>query len=232
MALHPDVLPHAERPSLVNQFREGFAGLEASLLPLSAPQLFRAPRGRASVVLLPGFMASPASMAPLAAYLRFLGHRVRGWGLGRNLAGVEAMIDEFKAELEAREDEPVALVAWSLGGVVARETAREMPDKVSQVITMGTPVVGGPKYTSVPPGMLTRESMSFDEIEQEVHRRNLQGLKQPITAMYSKSDGVVGWKAAVDIYNPHARNIEVSGTHLGLGTNPSVWLETAKALAA
>ena len=42
---------------------------------------------------------------------------------------------------------PVHLIGQSLGGVLARETARDHPGAVEQVITLGTPIVGGPAHT-------------------------------------------------------------------------------------
>ena len=62
----------------------------------------------------------------------------------------------------------------------------------------------------------------LDEFEVEVHERNSQGISQPITSIYSKLDGVVGWRASVDVYNEHARNIEVYSSHFGIGANGRV----------
>jgi pimeloyl-ACP methyl ester carboxylesterase len=53
--------------------------------------------------------------------------------------------------------------------------------------------------------------------------RNSAGITQPVTSIYSKLDGVVGWRASVDIYNRQARNIEVYSSHFGIGANGRVW---------
>jgi hypothetical protein len=66
----------------------------------------------------------------------------------------------------------------------------------------------------------------------DVHQRNSNGLTQPVTSIYSKSDGVVAWQASVDIYNHQATNIEVNGSHMGLGVNPKVWLTIADVLGS
>ena len=71
--------------------------------------------------------------------------------------------------------------------------------------------------------------MSF---EIEVHERNSIGITQPVTSIYSKLDGVVSWRASVDHYNEHARNIPVLSSHFGLGGNASVWRLIADTLAA
>ena len=71
----------------------------------------------------------------------------------------------------------------------------------------------------------------FDAIEREIHARNLKGLTQPLTVIYSDRDGIVGPDIAIDIYNPQARNVKVDATHLGLGIAPRVWRIIADTLA-
>ena len=96
---------------------------------------------------------------------------------------------------------------------------------------MGTPLIGGAKYTSVGKLYAIKEGMDLDVFEREVHARNSIGLTQPLTVIYSKSDGVVGWQAARDVYNDQARNIEVRSTHFALGANTKVWDIIANTLA-
>ena len=64
------------------------------------------------------------------------------------LKGVRPRLAESVVAL-SEEHGPVALVGWSLGGVLSREVARRHPEHVRRVITYGTPVVGGPSYTAV-----------------------------------------------------------------------------------
>ncbi len=89
-------------------------------------------------------------MAPLRSYLRRLGHEARGWGLGVNTGYPERDSEILAGQVAAQHEQTgrkVALVGWSLGGVIARETARTVPHAVSRVITYGTPAIGGPTYT-------------------------------------------------------------------------------------
>ena len=78
--------------------------------------------------------------------------RARGPGVGHGVNGGD-LYDSVPALLRTVRDlagpdrEPVALVGWSLGGVVAREAARERPNLVSRVITFGSPL-RGPRYTT------------------------------------------------------------------------------------
>ena len=52
------------------------------------------------------------------------------------------------ADLHAQTGRKVSVIGWSLGGVYARELARESPDKVRQVMTLGSPLYGDPDTSS------------------------------------------------------------------------------------
>lgn len=202
------------------------------------PSVLAAPRGdKRPIMLVPGYMAGDGYMRPLALYLHALGYRARGWGLGRNQGDVDhyvPLVAERLADLmrERPQDSAYTLVGWSLGGCIAREVARLAPDTVREVITFGTPLSGGPKYTA--PGRIyaNRKGIDLDLFEEDIHQRNSQGLKQPLTAIYSRGDGIVEWRASLDYYNRHTRHVQVRGTHLGLGYNPAVWRIIAERLAA
>lgn len=215
------------------------ATLAELLLPLDMagfafhlPSLAFAPRGDGRpVLLLPGYGASERSMEPLSRFLGFIGYSAQHWDLGRNRGRVDQYARAIADQLVARYDAPVTLIGWSLGGVVAREAARLVPDKVREIVTMGTPVIGGPKYTRAATRFATRESLDLDQFEVEVHERNLIGLNCPITAIYTDRDGIVSPASSQDIYNPQARMVKVGGGHFGLGINPRVWRIIADTLA-
>ena len=80
---------------------------------------------------------------------------------------------------------------------MAREAARERPDLVHRVITLGTPVVGGPKYTVVA-RRFGRRGIDMAAIEAEIELRNRISLRTPVTAIYSRADAVVAWEACID----------------------------------
>ncbi|MEL6858053.1 MAG: alpha/beta hydrolase [Pseudomonadota bacterium] len=225
-----------ERPSLWSSLREFGTPLEFLKFPLKTPSLAMAPRGDGrKIVLLPGFTSPEMALLPLATYLKFLGYDASTWGLGINGGDVDGLTARFGPKIEAMAEasnSQITLIGWSLGGVIARETARLYSDSVREVITMGTPLIGGPKYTSVGALYAWKEGMDMDAFEREVHERNSIGLSQPLTVIYSKSDGVVGWQAARDTYNAQARNVEVRSTHMALGANATVWEIIAKTLAA
>ncbi len=222
-------------------------------LALARARLKREPASQPyPLIVLPGIGADDVSTAPLRYFLSCQGYRTEGWGLGRNLAGrgminnlhelsaswdvdrarkhngegeVPALCDRMVERVEKRVAElgsPVILIGWSLGGYVAREVARELSESVIGVITMGSPAFGGPKFTAAAP-LFKRRNVDLDWIESEVARRYATPITQPITAIFSKSDGVVGWTAAIDGLSPNVKHVEVSVSHVGLGLNANVW---------
>ena len=206
--------------------------LDIAGFALHVPALAFAPRGDGRpVLLLPGFGASERSMEPLKRFLSFIGYAVEDWDLGRNRGKVDQYARAIADQLLARYDAPVTLIGWSLGGVVARETARLVPDNVREIVTMGTPVIGGPKYTAMAARYADTEALDLDHFERQVHERNLNGLTCPITAIYTDRDGVVSPGSSQDIYNPQTRMVKVGGGHFGLGINPRVWRIIADTLA-
>ena len=211
------------------------------------------------VIVVPGFGSGDRYPLPLRRYLGGLGYRASGWGLGTNLAGTNlphslADLSE-RWNFQARESyngeagvpfvidrlydrvveehritgAPIALIGWSLGGYMAREVARDLPDIVDRVITMGSPVVGGPRYTAVA-SLFARRGQDLQWIEDEIERREQRLISQPITAIYSKTDGIVGWTATLDRYSPRVRHVEVDAAHLGMGFNHRIWREVVAAL--
>jgi pimeloyl-ACP methyl ester carboxylesterase len=229
--------PQFSKPSLFDMLREVRAPFEFASVALHFHALRQAPRGNGRAVLLvPGYLADDHSMRPLGAYLKYLNYDVYYTELGRNMGKVNADMmrlgDRVESVSQSVGGEKVTLIGWSLGGVLTREVARLFPDVVQEVITLGTPIVGGPKFTSVGKRYAKRNNIDLDEFELDVHQRNSIGLTQPVTSIYSKSDGVVAWQASVDTYDHQAINIEVNGSHMGLGVNPKVWLTIADVLGS
>jgi pimeloyl-ACP methyl ester carboxylesterase len=221
-------------PAPGSAFGEIAALFELPRLLLRAPDLLRLDASTAGAVLvLPGYGAGDSSTSVLRGYLNRIGCRARGWGLGRNHGDVEALLVPVRHAVQRLADRvgaPVQLVGWSLGGVLARETAREAPELVRQVITLGTPVVGGPKYTTV--GVRYAASgVDLDALAAMVAARHEQPIAAPVTAIYSRADGIVAWRACVDPWTPDVEHIEVGSTHLGLGIDPDVYRIVAERLA-
>jgi pimeloyl-ACP methyl ester carboxylesterase len=206
----------------------GFAGL--AVLPLAAPWLASAPRGDGhGVLVVPGFLASDMSTALLRRFLRWRGHDVHGWDLGRNVGPTDAVLDQLPQTLAALTQSrggPVSLVGWSLGGIYARELAREHPGQVRQVITLGSPFALTDPRQSRADGVYRRRSHLHADGGRVPTREQLaRPISVPSTAVYSRWDGIVSWQTCIEPETAQHENVEVRCGHLGFGTDPAtLWL--------
>ena len=209
-----------QRPSAVLRALEGRAVLELGWFIQSLPLLRLANRGDGhSVLVLPGLGASDRSTVPLRRYLRSLGYGVSGWGLGRNPGpslDVQRGLTRRLQEVYAERGRRVSLVGWSLGGLYARELARTHPGLVRQVVSLGSP------FRALDDA---RESGRLSWPPDASGRSFARQLPVPSTAIYSKSDGITGWHNCREIESDTTDNVEVPGSHCGLGHNPvAVWV--------
>ena len=223
-------------PSKFNTLKELRAPLEWIMAYGNKKKLTKISKGDGRIlILVPGYGADEWSMRPLKKFLKSINYQVFDWGHGRNRGHVEQDTELLAQTVhdisQNNNKQSVSVIGWSLGGVLSREVARLHPKLVKQVITMGTPLVGGPKYTIAANKYAKSMNMDLNQYEAEIHQINSLGITQPLTVIFSKSDGVVGWRASLDYYNPHAKNIEVNCSHLGMGVNAEVWDIIAKALA-
>lgn len=151
----------------------------------------------------------------------------------RGEGGVPYLCDLATKKISQRAselDNQVILLGWSLGGYIAREVARDLPNQVAHVITLGAPVIGGPKYTAAA-RYFNKKGFDLDWIESESRKRDQKPIQQVITAIYSKSDAIVDWRAMIDKVNPNVLHICVNSAHLGMGFSPNVWDLILRALA-
>ncbi len=164
-------------------------------------------------------------MAPLRRYLTAVGHRPYDWGLGHNetrqFEALQGRLIARVEQLRSLHGDTIDLIGWSLGGMLARAAARSVPDEIGQVITYGTPVVGGPRYT-IMANSFSPQDIARIEHRIEERRRNAP-LTVPVTAIYSRNDGVVAWEACIDPDDGNIDHIEVMSSHLGMNLDPDVW---------
>ncbi len=216
----------ARPPSLGLLLLEGRALGELATTYAVMPWLRRGPRGDGHPVLvLPGFLASDVSTAPLRRFLAESGYATHPWNLGRNLGpreGVEDQLMERLREIRQRYARRVSLIGWSLGGVYARLLANRSPADVRCVITLGTPFNSDPKANNSWRLFEWVSGQRIDEVDPETFRQIRDTPPVPTTSIYSTSDGVTSWRCCVDKEGPRAENIRVPGSHCGLGANPLV----------
>ena len=234
------IAPQIDRPSL------SLFGLEPlrAAMEFGSHSLSRAPQVTGvdghPVIIFPGMATGRISVSPLRRYCEQLGYAATDWGWGLN-TGPQGDVSRWLAELAAHTadmlapfDQSATLIGWSLGGVYAREVAKQLGSQVRQVITLGTPFNAAEDHTRV--GwiyrLLSGESPAIERALSEQLRR---APPMPTTSIYSRSDGVVAWETcthdAASLATPHVQDIEVNGSHLGLGWNPAVLQIVADRLA-
>lgn len=226
------------RPSRLLLALETRALPELGLFLAAAPTMLACmPKGEdRPVLVLPGFLASDRSTAPLRWALGRLGYASHGWDVGQNLGPTDETLEGITdkiVELRDTYGQPVSLVGWSLGGVYAREMARLAPDYIRDVVTLGSPFQIQDSANS--------NASAFSNRLQDTWSDNVQlprvpdwlreTLPVPSTAVYTKTDGVVQWSDCVDTADARHDNVEVYGSHCGLGHNMSALLVVADRLA-
>ncbi|ALE15832.1 hypothetical protein AMC99_00522 [Altererythrobacter epoxidivorans] len=223
-------------PSPLWTMCEGRAFFELGAFYLTRPFLSQLPKGDGhSVMVLPGFMASNSSTAPMRRLLKDLNYDAHGWNSGRNLKVDHALLHRLETQLAKLNDdsgEKVSLVGWSLGGVLARELAKLHSDRVRFVISLGSPISDDRAHTNA---AKLFEFFNGKEPEVMVGGR-FEGLNiappVPTTSILTKTDGVVHWRGSVQHPSKSpTENIEVYASHCGLGVNPSVMVAVADRLA-
>jgi pimeloyl-ACP methyl ester carboxylesterase len=208
--------------------------IEALVLNVARRALAKVPRGDGHpVMVLPGFMGGDGYNAPFRRFLTRKNYAVHGWGLGRNLGprdGVLEGMQERLVKMSERYEEPVSLVGHSLGGIYARELAREMPERVRQVISLGSPFGEG-RMTASYPGRLFQALNPEDDLPISQDRLH-EAPPVPTTAIYSRGDGIVNWRTTVQ-ENGHlfSQSIEVHSSHCGMTINPTIWFLVAERLS-
>ncbi len=236
--------PHVGSPSVLSSLLEARIFMEMALLPASLPLLMAAPQGDGHpVVLVPGFMAGESTLAALKLFLQNKGYDVHTWGLGRNVGfrGKHANALPQKIRyLHHTTGRKVSLVGWSLGGVFSFYGAETTQDCVRSIITLGSPVSVDMMGNQSPPALKAMYRLVSHRLGASAHlmqprakaMREHRRLPIPTSCLYSLSDGVVPpQEATIDGDPALHENIQVPGSHVGLGFNGIVMAIVADRLA-
>jgi pimeloyl-ACP methyl ester carboxylesterase len=146
--------PHenVKAPNAFLMMLEGRAPWEYAALLAARPWLRKLPTGDGHPVLVfPGLGAHDFTTLPLRQFLEDRGYVPYPWKQGFNFGPRAGVLQGCRDQVEAiyqRHQEPISLIGWSLGGVYARELAKEFPDRTRCVITLGTPFTGHPRATN------------------------------------------------------------------------------------
>jgi pimeloyl-ACP methyl ester carboxylesterase len=200
-----------------------------AMLPKVASRIPPAALHPRPVMLLPGFGAHPVRMRRMQRSLQAAGHSAHQWGLGFNLGPTSqnfAFLLSRVSNLARTEGAPVVLVGWSLGGLFAREIAKQRPDSVAGVITMGTPFSGDRRANNAWRAyqFVTGHPVDAPPIVGDFSAKP----PVPTIALWSPRDGIVAPRSACGRPGERDRAVALRCSHLGFASDPTVIAEVLR----
>jgi triacylglycerol lipase len=241
--------PGFHPPRALAVLREGSVVLEAGRFAVGSLEERRrhwatayaapaGPRTADPVILVPGFMAGDTTLRAMSRTLRGRGFRTYRSHIHANVGCTLTAAAELETRIESiaiKRDSRVRIVGHSLGGLLARGLAVRRPDLISGIVTMGSPMLApGAHHVLLTAGVdvLVRLSragvpglMSEECVAGSCARESFEESREPMpagvsfTAIYSRRDGIVDWRACLD---PEARSVEVTASHVGMAFDPRV----------
>ena len=219
-------------PNLLLYISEvGRAAFEAGNVLLASPELVPPEKGASGVVfVVPGFTTDSKATVVLRRKLASAGYDVHAWQQGRNLGIRRELFDGMVAEFDRLSEscgKRISVIGQSLGGIYARELAKVRPPRVCHVVTLGTPindpdgsgsrVAGLYRFLNRGHGDDNSPPPGFDDWDISA------APPVPTTAVYSRSDGICHWRTCLQQgEHAHVENLEIPGSHLGMGVNGRV----------
>ena len=187
------------------------------------------------VLLMPPYLGNDNSTAFVRNYLKSVGFATYKWDLGVNMINSKSLpkLIEKLDEIYEKHQEKVSLVGWSGGGIFAKIIANRYPDKVEQLVTIGSPVWGVKNIKT--PVVRSLEFLRGRKLKERNDKfiKELEEIPEvPITCIFTKTDGLLPWKLCMEAetLRKDIKNIEVYGSHCGMGANASVLLTVANSL--
>jgi pimeloyl-ACP methyl ester carboxylesterase len=229
------------RESSLPIYFESLVGLDWILLHLSPVYYgLGVPSGNgAAVVLVPGFLGSDFYLYELYLWLSRIGYRPYFSGIGWNADCVNKLVTKLKETVQVAHEDTKArvhLIGHSLGGVLSRSLAAQAPDLIESVITLASPFRGVRSHPEIIKIAEKIRKRIFSREDKNVFPECYTGYcncpavkaleifpsdKVRRMAIYTKSDGIVDWRACLT--RDPKQNFEVNGTHIGLVYNFQVY---------
>jgi len=179
----------------------------------------RGPADGPPALVIPGFIANDRTTMELRRALAEGGWRTYPWNCGWNMGATADVVERLKQRLdEISPDKPVLVVGWSLGGVFARELARQHPDRVKAVITLGSPFSGDPHLNNV---WKLYEWVAGHKVDQPPIPRISDKPPVPSLAIWSRNDGIVSVRAARGLAGESDKSVELKCNHMAFGVSRS-----------
>jgi pimeloyl-ACP methyl ester carboxylesterase len=198
------------------------------------------------VLLIPGFLAGDPSLRTMALWLRRIGYRPCRARMRINVDCTTRAIERLEEELEALVAEhgrKALIVGQSRGGNMARLLAVRRPDLVHGIVTLGSPLVDhfavhplvrvhitlvGALGTVGVPGLFSY-GCGYGSCCEDARAHAAAPFPKDVgfVSVFSKHDGIVNWHACLD---PHAEQVEVEASHIGMSVNADTYRAVATAL--
>jgi pimeloyl-ACP methyl ester carboxylesterase len=167
--------------------------------------------------VIPGFVASDKTCSALRHALAEAGWRTYPWDLGLNKGAHPDVLRHLRQRLEVIHDgRPVLVVGWSLGGVFGREIAREVPELVRAVVTLGSPFSGDPHMNNV---WRLYEWVAGHAVDAPPVMHYPEKPPVPTLAIWSRKDGIVARRAARGLDGERDKAVEVPCNHMAFGVS-------------
>ncbi|HKQ10950.1 MAG TPA: YqiA/YcfP family alpha/beta fold hydrolase [Rhizomicrobium sp.] len=202
--------------------REMMALTQASLSPPPFPADAAGGDGQ-PVIVIPGFLAPDMSTARLREFLSGQNFLPYSWTGGVNLGPMRHVMREVERQVRDLADKtgrPISLVGVSLGGTIARQAAKCCPGQIARVITLVSPI--HPPITTPLAPLAQAAALLWDAEE----LKNLAAISEPppvpLTAIVSRDDGIIDWRASIPAPSDRVEVVEISGTHMAICSNPQV----------
>lgn len=193
---------------------------------LLAPPPFAdgAPHGNGEpVIVLPGFLSPDVTTARLRDFLARQNFHAQPWTCGLNVGPMPHVVRAVARQVRELADasgKPVSLVGVSLGGTIAREVAKSCATPIARVITLVSPI-HLPVTTPLAP-LAEAASLLWDMEALDALTAIAEPPPVPLTAIVSREDGVIDWRASVPEASPLVEVVEVTGAHMTICSNTQV----------
>ncbi|MGB8379879.1 MAG: hypothetical protein WCG47_01305 [Dermatophilaceae bacterium] len=217
MSIIPDSIPNAlTSPGFFTAFEPSRMVVENSALALATPLLVRQQRTSQGhpILMVTGALSTNIGTNQMRRVLTRIGHHPHtppNTTMFHKPMRILEIVQEETEKLYEQYREPITLAGWCMGGVFTRMTAQAMPDKVRQVINMGTArtAVWYPKDLGAA----------------------AEPLPVPSTVIYSRTDGMTMRAHVCEPEGPQVENIEVLSSHWGMANHPHTLHIVANRLA-
>lgn len=178
----------------------------------------RGPENGSRCLVIPGFLATDRTSMELRRAFAEAGWRTWGWAEGLNTGAKDSTLADLRKRLASlhQGQHKVLLVGWSLGGVFARELAREVPGQVLAVVTLGSPFSGDPHWNNV---WRLYEFVAGHKVDDPPIMHIHDKPPVPTLALWSRKDGIVAPRAAYGLPQESDKAVEIGCSHMGFAVS-------------